>query len=49
MRQQLIELTGGLCREPCQDVFQIGIGIVPIKLSRLDEAHHCGLTPARAS
>jgi hypothetical protein len=49
MRQQLIKPAGGLRREAGQDVFQIGIGIVPIKLSRLDETHHCGLTPARAS
>jgi hypothetical protein len=49
MWQQLIEPARGLCGESCQDVFQIDIGIVPIKLSRLDETHHCGLTPARAS
>jgi hypothetical protein len=49
MWQQLIEAASGLCREPCQDVFQIEIGVVPIKLSRLDETHHGGLTPARTS
>jgi hypothetical protein len=41
MWQQLIEAASGLGREPRQDVLQIGIGIVPIKLGRLDETHHC--------
>jgi hypothetical protein len=49
VRQQLIKPTGVLRRQSRQDVFQIGIGNVLIKLSGLDETHHCGLTPARAS
>jgi len=49
MWQQFIEAASGLGREPYQDVFQTDIGVVPIKLSRLDETRHCGLTPTRAS
>jgi hypothetical protein len=47
--QQLIEAASGLGGEPRQDVLQIGIGIVAIKLRRLDKTHHCGLTSVGAS
>lgn len=39
MRQQLPDLTGPLCRQPCQHIFEIGIRIMPIHSRRLDQIH----------
>ena len=36
MRQQLVNLTHLLRRQPCQHVFQISIRIVPVEPCRLD-------------
>ena len=42
MRQQFLEATGGLRREPLEDVFEVEIGIVAVELGRLDQAHDDG-------
>ena len=42
MRHQLIEPARGLRRKERQDVFHVGIRVVPVELRRLDETHHCG-------
>ena len=39
MRQKLINLTRPLCRQPRQHIFKIGIRIMAIHPSRLDQTH----------
>ncbi len=39
MRQQLLDLAGSLRRKPLQHILEIGIGIMPIDASRLDQTH----------
>ena len=41
MRQQLPDLTGPLCWQPRQHIFEIGIRIMPIHARRLDQTHNC--------
>ena len=40
MRQQLADGAGFLRWQPCQHVLQVGIGLMPVQLGRLDQAHH---------
>ena len=42
MRQQLLELIGGLGGESLHDVFEITVGIVTVEFSGLYEAHDVG-------
>lgn len=40
MGQQLLDPAIELCRQPRENVFQVGEGVVPIELGRLQQAHH---------
>ena len=40
VRKQFINSAVLLRRKSCQHIFQIGIRIVPIQFSRLDQDHH---------
>ncbi len=37
MREQLVDATCLVSREPREDVFEVGVGIVPVELGRLDQ------------
>ena len=42
MREEFRDITCSLRRQPRQDVFEIGVGVVIIELGRLDQAHDRG-------
>ncbi|KPY14360.1 hypothetical protein ALO54_200217 [Pseudomonas syringae pv. philadelphi] len=39
MRQQLVDFTRPLCRQPRENILQISIRIMPIQPRRLDQTH----------
>lgn len=48
MRQQLLDATGPVCGQPCEDVLHVSVAVVPTHASRLNQAHHRGSTLAHA-
>ena len=46
MWQQFFDPTVELCRQSGQDVLEIGKGVMPVELGRLQQAHHDGGTLA---
>jgi hypothetical protein len=51
MRKEFADGTCRLRRLPGENVFHIGVGIISIKLGRMNQAHHgrCSLTGAQAA
>lgn len=47
MRQQFLDPAVRVRRQARENIFQIGVRIVPIELGRLDQAHHGGSALAR--
>ena len=48
MRQQLLNLAGLVRRQPGQHILEVGVRIMFIEPSRLDQAHHRSRPLARA-
>ena len=48
MRQQFADAAGGLRRQPLEHIFEVSVGVVAVKSSRLDETHHRRGTLSRA-
>lgn len=47
MRQQLLNPAIRMRGQARENIFQIGVGIMPVHLRRLDQTHHGSRTPAR--
>jgi hypothetical protein len=41
MRQQFLDATVRLRGQPFEHVAQVGIGVIPVELRQLHQAHHC--------
>lgn len=37
-----------LCRQPCQDILEVGVGVMPIELGTLNQTHDGSRTLTRA-
>ena len=48
MRQEFGDAAGGLRRQPLEDVAHVGVGVDPVELGRVDQAHDCSGAFARA-
>ncbi len=41
MRQQVVDLSGGMCRQPLKDVLHVPVRIVSVDARRLATADQC--------